>query len=125
MRWFIYLVAIAVGLIDVSVKGFFDWNQLPSFVQGWSWHTFIFIVYLFFAWLIWFIRRGNSVQFVGVMAAFALEDLTFYVVKSLVLGKVFWNSWYFKTPEAYVISLVACLVASWILLKERDCYDVK
>ena len=120
----INLLAVGFGFIDAGVKAFFDWNQLPSFVQGWSWHISMFALYMAFVWLVGFIRRFTWSQWLGATMLWINEDLTFYLIKSIAHCKVYWNNWLFGSFWQYVLIVLAMNIVSVLLLTYKKGGDV-
>lgn len=112
----VYLLAIGIGFIDVAVKGFWNWNDLPAFVQGWSWHIFLFLVYVGYLALIAKIMKFNLLEIIAGLLIWSVEDLTFYLLKSLFTWHLYWNDWFgFFSPEHYFLTVLDMNVLALIL----------
>ena len=118
----ICFLAIGIGFVDVAIKAFWAWTELPSFVQGCSWHIFLFLVYAAFLWLIGFIRRFDWKQYIGGLLLWINEDVIFYMLKSIFTWNSCWNDWFFPSFEVYLFTIIGLNLFAYLLLKERSSY---
>jgi len=101
----IIVLGMAVGLVDYIIKDYaVDWHDLPAFIQGWSWHTSMFMVYgiliVFFAW-----ASGKWGYLFGIIA-YINEDAFYYVFKFIFEMKFTYNSWLFESLWIYLFAIV-------------------
>lgn len=116
----VLLVNVGFGFIDAGVKAFWNWNDLPEFFQGWSWHIFLFTVYTMFLFFISKIRRFSIWSILGSLFLWIDEDVTYYFIKSIGTKHFYWNSWLFSSLLEYLLIVVVLNVFAYILLKNSN-----
>ena len=118
-KFLLYLPAIAWGIVDFDVKALYEWQALPEFVQGWSWHIFIFICYLATVWFVVWLWKKPPKFYLAGMLLFVNEDVTFYILKSLALCEFWWNSWLFPSLVSYIGTVIFLNLMAYLLIKEE------
>ena len=107
----ILCAGFAVGLLDFIIKFSHDWNELPDYFKGWSWHISVTGTYFLMLYLL-YMSHSEPLYFYGLIVLIN-EDATYYLLKSIPYRKLQYNSWLhigtwyiWKSTTSYYLTVI-------------------